>query len=786
MNSHFLLFFLLVAFSSASAQQLIVKTNGTMKNVSSPSSGVAVASVDNQPVLRESRDEEVQLIVEMNAPSRMEQKISGRLFSKTAADRSKRLFREAVSDATIHREFETIINGVSLTAKRSSISSIASLPDVKSVYLDMTVSASPMFTSAASSAAPQQSTSAASGKGIRIGIIDTGIDYKHEAFGGKMGIGFVIAGGYDLVNNDTDPMDDNGHGTHVAGIICGNSSTITGGAKDASVYMYKALDQNGSGSTSTVLAAIEHAVNDSVQVLNLSLGTPSGSADDPLSAAVNRAVRAGIIVIVAAGNSGDFSSVNSPGLAALALTVGATEGTAVASFSSKGPETQRYSIKPDVVAPGVNIRSAKLGGGYVNMSGTSMAAPYVTAIAASLKELHPEWNAEQIRDAIISNSKTLGKSLFSQGHGAVNEHILLSTAFVTPSLISFGFNPPASATWKQQRTITITNKNSTARSYRMISTATNPAIQFTFAPQQVEIAPDGTAEISIELETNNLFLSNNASFETGYTGTLLAIGNDTLIIPFAFMKAPVLQLTFNEIPWMVLVHNRSNFTKTLSPTMNSQSLIVNDGSYDVITSFYGSRYVVNENVSVSNIAQLAISSAQAVYPVTFQPINETGDTMKLGTLNGIHSYLEAFVHQPTGFALIGMGGGRITAYSNRTKYFSSFSKNYSFGYSMTLQPSNARSYTYDIILDSGMTAATNISFQAKDLKQVDVKYNLDAGVRRAFPITWTSYIGKFSTLSVTFYDGNSEPMLYPFAQKSFYTQRKSSFPIFHQREAYSY
>jgi hypothetical protein len=247
-----------------------------------------------------------------------------------------------------------------------------------------------------------------------------------------------------------------------------------------------------------------------------------------------------------------------------------------------------------------------------------------------------------------------------------------------------------------------------------------------------------------------------------------------------------MQLSFNEVPWMVLIHNKSNYVKTFSPKMNGQSVIVKDGTYDIITSFYGSRYVIRENVVVSGKTTLDLSSNEAVYPVTFKPINERGEALNLGTLKGTNSYLEALVHTSTGFAVVGMGGSRTTAYSAGPKYFSAMSRNYSFGYSITLQPTNTTSYTYDIVLDSGITGAKSIVFQSGDLKHIDVQYDLAPNIQRAFPITWTSFIGKYSSVSVTFYDGNTEPMHFPFSQESYYIQRTSSFPIFHQREAYSY
>ncbi|MCK5234119.1 MAG: S8 family serine peptidase, partial [Candidatus Aenigmarchaeota archaeon] len=132
-----------------------------------------------------------------------------------------------------------------------------------------------------------------------------------------------VIGGYDFVNDDNDPMDDNGHGTHVAGTAAGNGS-LKGVAPDAKLLAYKVLDAYGSGSSSDVIAGIEQAVNDSADVISLSLGS-SGNPDDPASVAVDNAVDAGVVVVVAAGNSGPYAqTIMSPGTARNAITVGAT------------------------------------------------------------------------------------------------------------------------------------------------------------------------------------------------------------------------------------------------------------------------------------------------------------------------------------------------------------------------------------------------------------------------------------------------------------------------------
>ncbi|MDP1676138.1 MAG: S8 family serine peptidase [Bacteroidota bacterium] len=777
-----------VIFSlSAFSQQLVVKTNEGMKSIPVVSSAVSATFINNKIETMEFDNEEVALIVEYSVPTRIEQKVKGRVFSKTSAIQTKQQILSITGGGKIGKEFENVFSGITFRTAKENIGKISAIKGVKKVYLDATVQATPYSTNTQNQITPNASTTVATGKGIRIGIIDTGIDYNHEAFGSGFGESFTVAGGYDLVNNDSDPMDDNGHGTHVAGIIGGHSSTINGLAVNAKFFAYKALDQNGSGMSSTVIAAIERAIVDSVQVINLSLGTPSGGSEDPLSIAVNRAVEAGIIVVVAAGNTGDYGTINSPGIAKFALTVGATDANSIASFSAKGPVTDQYQIKPDVVAPGVGILSAKKGGGYVQMSGTSMATPFVTAIAAALKELHPDWSAMQIKDAIISNASDLKLSLFSQGHGKIDESILNAKVFTSPAQISFGFNPPSENTWSHKETLQVYNRGLVSKKYQFVSTTINPALQFRFSPQSIELEPSQSYLIEIELVTNNLSLGNNSEFANGYTGNVLAISDaDTLKIPFAFFKGTVIQLHFNELPWQVLIHNQKNFSKVLVPKTNQISMIVKDGTYDVAASFYGSRYVVKEDISVSGKADIDISSLESQFPATFQTINEQGAQLNLSTIGGTYSYIEALVHRATGFVIVGLGGGKMNALVNRDKYFSSLSDKYSYGYSLNVQPNNLTSYTYDFVIDSGIISAKTIGFKPEDLKQVDVQYKIESNIQRVFPITWTSYIGKTNVVSVTFYDGNTQPLVFPYIQKTFYNQRIIPFPIYHQREAFRY
>jgi subtilisin family serine protease len=184
-----------------------------------------------------------------------------------------------------------------------------------------------------------------------------------------------VVGGWDFVNNDDDPMDDQGHGTHVAATAAGNG-VLKGVAPDAKIVAYKVLGSNGAGSWESVISAIERSVDsnqdgdfsDKLDVISLSLGGP-GNPGDPVSQAIDNVVDEGVVAVVAAGNSGYFgeNTIKSPGTARKAITVGAVDKQdQIAWFSSRGPVIwedehgkEKVLIKPDVVAPGVDICAAQ-------------------------------------------------------------------------------------------------------------------------------------------------------------------------------------------------------------------------------------------------------------------------------------------------------------------------------------------------------------------------------------------------------------------------------------------
>ena len=518
------------------------------------------------------------------------------------------------------------------------------------------------------------------GKGVTVGVIDTGVDYTHPDLKRN------YAGGRDLVDNDRDPMETLAlgkatiHGTHVAGIIAANGK-IKGVAPEAKIVAYRALGPGGGGTTEQVLAAIDQAIKDKVDIVNLSLGNDINGPDLPISLALNRAVDRGIVAVAASGNSGpDVWSVGSPGTASKAISVGAStptletpylliegsrdkfqieplEGSAkwaldrsadlvdggigrpdelknvdgkivlikrgiltfskkaenakragakavliynnmsggrfmgnldtqmslpvgaiskddgailqkalksqptsarvtvredrdqLADFSSRGPVTGTWEIKPDIVAPGVAIHST-IPGGYLSLQGTSMAAPHVAGACALIKQAHPDWTPEEIKAALMNTAKPLAESgttahtgnrnmiseapyyrTYEQGAGRIQvDAAIQATTLVTPSSLRFG---------------KFTEQSDDHKAYLHVVNTSNQDQRYSFAipphvvgidwrlPLTFTLKPKETRDITVELTVDPELFK-----EKIYDGYLrLEAGGSTIRIPYLYVLA---------------------------------------------------------------------------------------------------------------------------------------------------------------------------------------------------------------------------------------------------------
>jgi len=263
------------------------------------------------------------------------------------------------------------------------------------------------------------------GKNIRIAVLDTGIDNNHQDLQN------VILE-KDFTGEGTD--DEHGHGTHVASIIAGSGKSSAGLykgiASKASLMDIKVLNKQGSGRLSDTIAGIEYAVINNADVISMSLGAiiPCNGLD-ATSLASDVAVKKGIVVVVAAGNSGPLpGTIGSPGCAREVITVGAVDHLdKIAVFSSRGP-TLDGRVKPDIVAPGVLITAAKSGGGYTIMSGTSMSTPMVSGVVALILSKNPGLSPEQIKNVLKETAKDLGEDKNIQGAGRVDAYLSFTKA----------------------------------------------------------------------------------------------------------------------------------------------------------------------------------------------------------------------------------------------------------------------------------------------------------------------------------------------------------------------
>jgi len=511
-------------------------------------------------------------------------KIKSKIINELYDFNGSKITGQAISDeryVEILSEYEKVFNGIVLDISKKEAEKIKSINGVKKVYPNYEVKTTlmdsvPLVNSDAIWKMKDDFGKDITGEGVTIAIIDTGVDYTHPDLGGCFGEGCKVIGGYDFVNDDDDPMDDNGHGTHCAAIAAGKSqenelktykykegdyvgvgeyvvlsegdnndpllaikiisienisdsvflvtfqkiesgergsfymaiqnqfayysdeifyiklnissrkisfnwgtnanyddagdfvsnSEITstksiglnGVAPDAKIYAYKVLDCDGTGWTSDVINAMEKTIDlnsdgdfsDSVDIISMSLGG-KGNSDDYQSRVVDNIVNAGIVVVVAAGNSGpeggsscmhgydsSENSICSPGTARKAITVGASDkNDEIAGFSSRGPVIWedgegniKALVKPDIVAPGVDICAAQYDSWkdnrtcydekHIEISGTSMATPHIAGAVALIKQKNPDWTPEEIKIALKNTAIDLGEDINTRGYGRVD------------------------------------------------------------------------------------------------------------------------------------------------------------------------------------------------------------------------------------------------------------------------------------------------------------------------------------------------------------------------------
>ncbi|MEU5724708.1 S8 family serine peptidase [Micromonospora sp. NPDC047738] len=374
------------------------------------------------------------------------------------------------------------------------------------------------------------------GAGVRVAVLDTGVDATHPDLAGRIAETQDFTGGGSA-------RDGHGHGTHVAATIAG-SGAASGGlrkgvAPGAKLLIGKVLDDGGSGYDSGIIAGMEWAAHSGAKVISMSLGGPATDGTDPMSQAVNDlTAETGALFVIAAGNEGEAGTVGTPGAAAAALTVGAVDrDDNLADFSSRGPRLGDNGLKPEITAPGVGIVAARAAGtamgtpvddAYTRASGTSMATPHVAGAAAILAQEHPDWTAGKLKDALVSTTKANpALTVFEQGGGRVDVARALGQRVYGSATADFGRLYTGGVA--VERTVTYTNGTGAAQTLRLAlqlrNLDTGAAEPDGVSLDGAEVAVPAGGSVNVPLHADPVKLDRGV-----YGGWLVATGADGVAV----------------------------------------------------------------------------------------------------------------------------------------------------------------------------------------------------------------------------------------------------------------
>ncbi|TXS18688.1 S8 family serine peptidase [Streptomyces sp. wa22] len=371
--------------------------------------------------------------------------------------------------------------------------------------------------------APQAWAEGFDGKGTTVAVLDTGIDATHPDVKDRITRSRSFVPGEEVV-------DENGHGTHVASTIAGSGAASDGVNKGvapaADLIVGKVLSNEGSGADSGIIEAMEWAKAEGADVVSMSLGSSiPDDGTDPMAQAVDAlSADGGPLFVIAAGNAYGAGTIGSPGSAASALTIAAVDKQdGRAAFSSMGPLVRSYGLKPDLSAPGVDINAAAsqsvpgIEGMYQSMSGTSMATPHVAGAAAVLKQRHPEWSGQRLKDALMSSSKLLpDHTPYEQGTGRLDVKAAVDTTVeATGSVEVASYDWPHSAEDAvAERTLTYRN---TGEENVTLKLATDTdAAAYTLSTHELTVPAGSTAEAVLSIDPSEI------ANDTRFSGQVVA------------------------------------------------------------------------------------------------------------------------------------------------------------------------------------------------------------------------------------------------------------------------
>ncbi|WP_433376715.1 S8 family serine peptidase [Streptosporangium sp. CA-115845] len=403
--------------------------------------------------------------------------------------------------------------------------------------------------------APEAWKAGFDGSGTTVAVLDTGVDATHPDLAGRIADSRSFVDGQEVT-------DGHGHGTHVAATVAGSGAASGGSRKGvapgARLVIGKVLGDSGSGNFSGIIAGMEWAATEAkAKIISMSLGGTPTAGTDPMSQAVeDLSASTGTLFVIAAGNTGPGrETIGTPGAAASALTVAATDKSdKLAGFSSRGPRAGDGALKPDIAAPGVGIVAARAAGTalgspvddrHTSLNGTSMATPHVAGAAALLAQKHPGWNGQRLKAALMSTVKDAGYTAYEQGADRVDVARATSQEVVstTPNL-DYGAIP-VGTDGAVERTVTYANDGAAEVTLPLGATLGEAKDALTPSAPSVTVPAGGTASVTVTLHPDGLAKGD-------HTGAVVATGPSGAHIttPVGLRRGP------KKVPLTVHVVNR--------------------------------------------------------------------------------------------------------------------------------------------------------------------------------------------------------------------------------------
>ncbi|WP_326813686.1 MULTISPECIES: S8 family serine peptidase [unclassified Streptomyces] len=453
----------------------------------------------------------------------------------------------AALEASTSGEFwRTVAPDVTSGARSTASGRVRLAGGVEKIWLDARVDAA-METSNAQIGTPAAWEAGLTGKGVKVAVLDTGVDLTHPDLEDRVTETKSFIEGQEVA-------DRHGHGTHVSSTVGGSGAASDGKEKgvapDATLAVGKVLSDQGSGTESQIIAGMEWAAKDiHARIVSMSLGSSEGSdGTDPMAEAVNTLSKeTGALFVIAAGNAGSPGTIGSPGAADSALTIGAVDpADKRAYFSSQGPRLGDKALKPDLSAPGVNILAARSqlvtgSGPYTSMSGTSMATPHVAGVAALLAQKHPDWTGQQLKDGLMSTSKQISGTSYEVGAGRVDVPSAIAAKITATGSADLGFTSwPYEANKPVTKTLTYTNASDRPVTLAL-SAEGAPAGVVTLADSTLTVPAHGTAQTTVTGDGTGALVGTTS-------GRIVAKDGDTVVAHTAF------GLTKEEERYTLTVH----------------------------------------------------------------------------------------------------------------------------------------------------------------------------------------------------------------------------------------